>query len=58
MSTSREIQIEDRHGGVLHVAADEFGMIEVLIMPAEDRETVEIDETDRRDLREFLTALR
>lgn len=58
MSTSREIQIEDRHGGVLHVAADEFGAIEVLAMPAEDRETVEIDETDRRDLRDFLTAVR
>lgn len=58
MSTSREIQVEDRHGGVLHVAADEFGAIEVLAMPAPDRQTVEIDESDRRDLREFFTAVR
>lgn len=55
MSTSREIQIEDQYGGVLHVA-DVGGMIEVLSMPADDRPTVEIDETDRRDLADFLRA--
>jgi hypothetical protein len=58
VSTTREIQIEDRHGGVMHVAVDGNGMIEVLVMVGEDRETVEIDETDRRDLADFLNGAR
>lgn len=58
MSTSREITIEDRHGGVLHVAMDESGAIEALALPRDGRETIELDETDRRDLAEFLNGAR
>lgn len=58
MSTTSEIQIEDQYGGVMHVAHTGGGVLEVLLLPAEDRPTVEIDETDRRELSEFLARAR
>jgi hypothetical protein len=57
MSTLRDITITDRHGGTLALT-EEGGMIEVVAEPAEGQDTVEIDETDRRDLADFLNGAR
>ena len=57
MSASQEIQIEDQHGGVLHLAHTGGGVLEVLSLPAPERPTVEIDESDRKDLRDWLGAI-
>jgi hypothetical protein len=56
MSSIREIQIEDRHGTILHVTTDDNGMINAVIIGAEP--TVEIDESDRRELADFLIGAR
>lgn len=55
MSVQKDITIEDQHGGTLSLTYD-AGMIEVSFQPAPGRETVEVDETDRRDLRDFLAG--
>lgn len=54
MSTNRSIQITDQHGVVLTVMRDEFGTIEASIAP--EGSTVELDETDRRDLSDWMGA--
>jgi hypothetical protein len=56
VSTTREIQIEDRYGTILHVAHDENGAIVGTIIG--DRPTVEIDEADRRELADWLLGAR
>lgn len=55
MSTTREIHIQDQYGGTLDLTYD-GGMIEVVSEPGPDRDAVELDETDRRDLRDFLSS--
>lgn len=56
MSTTREIHIEDRHGVTLSVTMDENGAINAEISPPDM--AVELDETDRRDLGDFLNGAR
>lgn len=55
MSTTREIYIVDQYGGTLF-ATYSAGMIEVVSEPADDRDSVELDENDRRDLRDWLAT--
>lgn len=56
MSTTREITIEDRNGVTLSVTMDESGIINAEISPPDM--SVELDETDRRDLADFLNGPR
>lgn len=55
VSTTREIHIVDQYGGTLFATYD-AGMIEVVSEPGRDRDSVELDETDRRDLRDWLAT--
>lgn len=57
MSVVRDITITDQYGGTLSVFS-EGGMLEAMCEPAEGHDGVELDETDRRDLAEFLNGAR
>lgn len=58
MSSTRDITIEDRHGATLHVEIDDAGTIMAEVIPSSTSATdgVELDETDRRDLADFLST--
>jgi len=54
MSTWREIVIEDRDGNTLTVGVNGDGVIKA---ETSTTEPVELDESDRKDLRDFLTSV-
>ncbi len=60
MSTTRDIAIEDQYGRTLHVMHDGVTITATILCPPGSADgtapSIELDETDRRDLTDFLSA--
>lgn len=56
MSTTKVLEIEDRHGVTLRAEKEDGREISLEIIG--DAKTIEIDETDRRELSEWLGLAR
>ena len=56
MTTVRSIEIEDRNGATLVVETDGTVLQAVITGADQLSASVELDEADRKDLRDFLTA--
>lgn len=56
MSATKALEIEDQHGGMLRFEKEDGGQIQVEVIG--DSKTVELDETDRREVAEWLGLAR
>lgn len=59
MSTTKALEIEDRNGNVLRFEKEDGAQIEVTIIGSDHSgDSVELDETDRREVAEWLGLAR